>query len=434
MVLYQCINTDTATAFLSAFSVSATKISLNLWNVPIKIGTSQAVEVVMKLSLILPATDGRSGRYELSGTPLAPAAPRRAFNREAYAAAHVVADPQAQHDPWLTPAIDWDATLAFRRHLWGLGLKVAEAMDTAQRGMGLDWPNARELIRRSLAEARTIAGADLASGAGTDQLAVTPATRLADVMRAYEEQVGFIEGEGGRVILMASRALAAVARSADDYVAAYDAILRQAGRKVILHWLGEMFDPALAGYWGADDFGAQAETVLAIIRAHADRIDGIKISLLSQEKEIELRRRLPAGVKMFTGDDFNYPVLIEGDETGHSHLLLGILDPIAPAAALALDRLAAGDGAGFRAALAPTLPLSRRIFEAPTQFYKAGIVLLAWLNGFQDHFVMIGGLQSARGIMHYANVFRLADAAGLLRDPDLAVGRMRALCRLHGVE
>ena len=388
----------------------------------------------MTLSLILPAADGSTAAYRVIGEPLAAAAPGQAYNREAYAAAHVVADPRALADPWLTPAIDWEATLAFRRHLWGLGLKVAEAMDTSQRGMGLDWGNARELIRRSIAEARTIPGADLASGAGTDQLAVTPSTAVADIIRAYEEQVGFIEGEGGRAILMASRALAAVARSAEDYVAVYDAILRQASQKVILHWLGEMFDPALAGYWGAGDFEAQAATVLKIIKAHAGRIDGIKISLLSQEKEIALRARLPAGVKMYTGDDFNYPPLIEGDDGGHSHLLLGILDPIAPAAALALGRLAAGDAAGFRAVLAPTVPLSRRIFEAPTQYYKAGIVLLAWLNGFQDHFVMIGGMQSARGIAHYADVFRLADAAGLLRDPPLAVHRMRALCLMHGVE
>ena len=388
----------------------------------------------MTLSLILPTADGSTADYRVVGEPLAAAAPARAYNREAYAAAHVVADPRALADPWLTPAIDWEATLAFRRHLWGLGLKVAEAMDTSQRGMGLDWGNARELIRRSIAEARAIPGADLASGAGTDQLAVTPSTALADIIRAYEEQVGFIEGEGGRAILMASRALAAVARSAEDYVAVYDAILRQARHKVILHWLGEMFDPALAGYWGAGDFEAQAATVLKIIEAHAGRIDGIKISLLSQEKEIALRSRLPAGVKMYTGDDFNYPPLIEGDDGGHSHLLLGILDPIAPAAALALGRLAAGDAAGFRAVLAPTVPLSRRIFEAPTQYYKAGIVLLAWLNGFQDHFVMIGGMQSARGIAHYADVYRLADAAGLLRDPPLAVHRMRALCLTHGVE
>jgi len=388
----------------------------------------------MTLSLILPAADGSTEDYRVIGEPLAAAARGQAYNREAYAAAHVVADPRTLADPWLAPAIDWEATLAFRRHLWGLGLKVAEAMDTSQRGMGLDWVNASELIRRSIAEARTIPGADLASGAGTDQLAVTPSTALADIIRAYEEQVGFIEGEGGRAILMASRALAAVARAAEDYVAVYDAILRQASHKVILHWLGEMFDPALAGYWGAGEFEAQAATVLAIIKAHAGRIDGIKISLLSQEKEIALRSRLPAGVKMYTGDDFNYPPLIEGDDSGHSHLLLGILDPIAPAAALALGRLAAGDAAGFRAVLAPTVPLSRRIFEAPTQYYKAGIVLLAWLNGFQDHFVMIGGMQSARGIQHYAAVFQLADAAGLLRDPGLAVHRMRALCLMHGIE
>jgi hypothetical protein len=351
----------------------------------------------------------------------------------AYAAAHVVADARAMNNPWLVAAVDWDATLAYRRHLWRLGLKVAEAMDTAQRGMGLGWPSARELIHRSIAEAKAVAGADLACGAGTDQLENGAAVTLADVIRAYEEQLGFIEGEGGRAIMMASRALAAIARSADDYVAVYDTVLRQARHKVILHWLGEMFDPALAGYWGSAEFASQAATVLQIIGAHASRIEGIKISLLSKEKEVDLRRRLPHGVRMYTGDDFNYAELIEGDSDGHSHLLLGILDPIAPAAAMALDRLAAGDAPGFRKVLAPTVPLSRRLFEAPTRFYKAGIVLLAWLNGFQDHFIMVGGVQSARGIRHYADVFRLADGAGLLRDPELAVSRMHTLCALHGI-
>src|SRR5258706_3516654 len=326
-----------------------------------------AREVAMTLSLNLPAADGSTEAYRVIGEPLAATSPDRAYSREAYAAAHVVADPRALADPWSTAAIDWEATLAFRRHLWGLGLKVAEAMDTSQRGMGLDWGNASELIRRSIAEARAIDGADLASCAGTDQLALTPSTRLADVIRAYEEQLGFIEGEGGRAILMASRALAAVARSAEDYVAVYDAILRQASHKVILHWLGEMFDPALAGYWRAGQVEVHAATVLAIIKAHAGRIDGIKISLLSQEKEIALRSRLPAGVRMYTGDDFNYPPLIEGDDSGHSHLLLGILDPIAPAAALALGRLAAGDAAGCRPVLAPARPASRRLLEGPTR-------------------------------------------------------------------
>lgn len=388
----------------------------------------------MPLSLTLPSADGAAARYTLSGTPAPIPSTRGGFTREAYAAAHVVADARRQRDPWSAPAIDWDATLAYRRHLWGLGFKVAEAMDTAQRGMGLDWPSARELIRRSIAEARATPGADLACGAGTDQLEATSNIGLVDVIRAYEEQVGFVESEGGRAIMMASRALAAIAHGPADYVSVYGRILGQARNKVIIHWLGEAFDPRLAGYWGGRDFDAQANTVLTVIGAHVAKVDGIKISLLSQEKEIALRRRLPHGVRMYTGDDFNYAPLIEGDGERFSHLLLGILDPIAPVAAVALERLAGGDVAGFRAALAPTIPLSRRIFEAPTQYYKAGIVFLAWLNGFQDHFAMIGGMQSARGIVHYADVFRMADAAGLLRDPELAVRRMTALCAVHGVD
>jgi hypothetical protein len=306
-------------------------------------------------------------------------------------------------------------------------------MDTSQRGMGFDWATAQELIRRSIRAARA-EGGDLASGAGTDHLDPAAAGGLDDVIRAYEEQVGFIEGEGGRVILMASRALARVARGPEDYAAVYGRILAQAREPVILHWLGDMFDPALGGYWGSRDLDAAEETVLGIIRDNRARVEGIKISLLDKDREIAFRRRLPEGVAMYTGDDFNYAELIAGDEQGHSHGLLGIFDPIAPAAAAALPRLASGDLAGYHAILDPTLPLSRTIFEAPTQFYKAGIVLLAWLNGFQDHFTMVGGMQSSRGILHYAEVFRLADQARLLRDPELAAHRMAALCALHGIE
>jgi hypothetical protein len=386
----------------------------------------------MSITLTLPTSERRLERFVFEPTArfATPAAPT--FNRIAYAAAHVVADPFAG-DPWRKAVIDWDATLAFRRRLWSLGFKVAEAMDTAQRGMGLDWTTAQELIRRSLAEAKTVPGADLAAGAGTDHLDPSAARGLDDVIAAYEAQVGFVEGLGGRAILMASRALAALAKSTDDYISVYDRILSQVSGKVILHWLGDMFDPALAGYWGSADFEPAMQTCLSIIRAHPDKVEGIKISLLDKQKEIEMRRRLPAGVAMFTGDDFNYPELIEGDGAGYSHALLGIFDPIAPAAAAALQSLGAGDKAGFRAILAPTVPLSRRIFEAPTQFYKSGVVFLAWLNGSQPHFKMVGGLESARGIVHYADVFRLAAAAGLLADPELATRRMIALCETAGV-
>ena len=379
----------------------------------------------------LPTAQRRVEEYRVGPASPFPAQAAGGFPRIAYAAAHVVADPLVDLAPWQRSAVDWDATMAFRRHLWGLGFKIAEAMDTSQRGMGLDWPTARELIRRSVAEARTIEGADLACGVGTDQLA--PGGTLDQVRAAYAEQLEATEAAGGRAILMASRALAAAARSADDYLDVYGELIRQAAEPVILHWLGDMFDPALAGYWGSRDLDAATETVLALITEHRSRIDGIKISLLEERREVELRRRLPAGVKMFTGDDFNYARLIEGDGAHHSHALLGIFDPIAPAAAAALTALGNRDTATFRAALEPTVPLSRKIFEAPTQYYKAGVVFLAWLNGHQEHFVMVGGMQSARSALHYADVFRLADQAKLLRDPELAASRMSQLMALHGI-
>jgi hypothetical protein len=384
-------------------------------------------------AIILPGADGKLGSHRLGPASPFPGKSAASAIRTAYAAAHVVADPLRLADPWRRPAVDWDATLAFRRHLWSLGLKVAEAMDTSQRGMGLDWDGAKELIRRSCREARSVPGADLACGAGTDQLDPRDARSLADVIGAYEEQMGHIESCGGRAIVMASRALRAVAKSPDDYLSVYGRIVGQAKDKVILHWLGEMFDAQLAGYWATNDVDAAMRTVVGLIETHADKVDGIKISLLEKRHEEKLRAMLPAGVKMFTGDDFNYAELIGGDGERHSHALLGIFDPIAPAAAAALARLEAGDAAGYRAILDPTVPLSRKLFEAPTQFYKAGVVLLAWLNGFQDHFRMVGGMESARGILHYAEIFRLADKARLLRDPDLAAARMRHLLALNGI-
>ena len=384
------------------------------------------------MDIALPEQDGRSARYQLVGQPAQPVIGGR-FSRLAYAAAHVVADPLAMTDPWSRPVVDWDKTMAFRHHLWRLGFRIAEAMDTSQRGMGFDWASAKELIRRSIAEARTVEGADLASGAGTDHLATGAARSIDDVIAAYEEQFAFIEGQGGKAIMMASRALAAVAKGPDDYARVYDRILSQASGKVILHWLGDMFDPALRGYWGSHDFDAALDTVVAIIERHTSKVEGIKISLLDAGKEIALRNRLPEGVVMFTGDDFNYPELIAGVGRKHSHALLGIFDAIAPVANAALVKLAEGDHAGYDALMAPTVPLSRKIFEAPTEYYKAGIVFMAWLNGHQHHFSMIGGMQSARGIRHYADIFRLADKAGLLADPDLAVARMKNLCAVAGV-
>jgi hypothetical protein len=355
------------------------------------------------------------------------------FPRIAYSAAHVVADPLADHDPWLEPRIDWDRTIAYRRHLWSLGLGVAEAMDTAQRGMGLDWEVSKELIRRSLEAARDVPGALVASGAGTDHLAPGPDVTVDDVVRAYEEQCGAVEAMGGRIILMASRALAKAARGPDDYVRVYHRILSQVREPVIIHWLGEMFDPALEGYWGRADHLEAMEVALEVIAASAAKVDGVKISLLDKEKEIAMRRRLPKGVRMYTGDDFNYAELIAGDERGHSDALLGIFDAIAPAASAALESLRRNDPAAFHGILAPTVPLSRHVFRTPTRFYKTGVVFMAWLNGHQDHFVMVGGQQSARSIQHLAELFRLADAAGLLCDPEMACARMRSVLATHGV-
>jgi hypothetical protein len=394
----------------------------------------------MALSLQLPAAGGDLFQYTLRGTaPVRPAAGVK-FNRIAYSAAHVVAAPRAAIDPWLQCAVDWDATIAYRRHLWSLGLGVAEAMDTAQRGMGLDWPTSLELIRRSLDAAKGVPGALVASGCGTDHLAPEGVSSVDQVIAAYEEQMAAIEKLGGKLIVMASRALARLAQSPGDYERVYDRILRQAKQPVILHWLGDMFDPALAGYWGTADVDAAMETALGIIAANASKVDGIKISLLDKGKEIAMRRRLPAGVRMYTGDDFNYAELIAGDgfgaepTHGKSDALLGIFDAIAPAASAALGELAQGHVEKFHAILGPTVPLSRHIFAAPTRFYKTGVVFMAWLNGHQSHFTMVGGQQSTRSLLHLAELFRLADAANLLEQPELAVRRMKTLLALHGVE
>ncbi|MGH6770247.1 MAG: dihydrodipicolinate synthase family protein [Xanthobacteraceae bacterium] len=387
--------------------------------------------------LRLPTSDRQLEDYAVKNEPLDTASGGAAqsgnASRIAYSAVHIVADPLADNDPWLDAAIDWDKTIAYRRYIWSLGLGVAEAMDTAQRGMGVDWPTALELIRRSLEAARDVPGALIASGVGTDHLPANGNIRLADVIDAYEEQIEAVEALGGRIVLMASRALTKAARGPDDYLNVYDRILSQTREPVIIHWLGEMFDPALAGYWGSRDHSVAMETALAVIAANAPKVDGIKISLLSKEKEIAMRRRLPAGVRMYTGDDFNYAELIAGDQKGHSDALLGIFDAIAPAAAAALAKLSSGDEAGFHNILAPTVPLSRHIFKAPTRFYKTGVVFLAYLNGHQDHFTMVGGQQSARSLLHLCDLFRLADQACVLRDPPLAADRMRRTLAAAGL-
>ena len=382
------------------------------------------------VEIVLPTENRANERYVLMAGPKVERI--GSWNRTAYAAAHVVADPYADIDPWIGTAIDWDKTLEYRKHLWGLGFGVAEAMDTAQRGMGLDWPTSLELIQRSTAIAR----ADdhlIASGAGTDHLEFTAGTAVDDVIGAYEMQCEAVEATGSRVILMASRALCAVAKGPEDYARVYERVLGGLSQPAILHWLGEMFDPALAGYWGAKDHSIAMDHCLGILHTNAANIAGIKISLLSAEKEISMRRRLPKGVPMYTGDDFNYPALIKGDDQGYSHALLGIFDPIAGAAAQALSALAAGDESGYQAAFDPTVPLSRHIFRAPTRFYKTGVVFMAYLNGHQDHFTMIGGQESTRSSLHLADIVRLANEARLFADPGLAAARAKAVFATRGI-
>lgn len=381
------------------------------------------------MKIVLPDTTGRRTDYVLTGSPIAAAALGKNPARVVYSAAHVVADPFTANDPSGRATVDWAKTMEFRRYLAGLGLGIAEAMDTAQRGMGLDWPGALELIRRTREE---LPDALVANGCGTDHLDPSTVKSLDDVRRAYLEQAEAIQKLGGRLILMASRALVRVAKGPEDYLKVYSDVLAACDEPVILHWLGDMFDPQLANYWGDAAFEPAMQTALVVIDANAAKVDGIKISLLDKEKEVVMRRRLPAGVKMYTGDDFNYPELIEGDEAGFSHALLGIFDPLAAAAAYAVERLGEGDTSAFRATLDPTVPLARLIFRAPTQYYKTGVVFLAWLNGFQDHFVMLNGAQAMRPLPYFVEVFRLADQCGLLRNPELAVTRMKSLLAVYG--
>jgi len=385
--------------------------------------------------LTLPTYDGTLAPYALQGTPLTPRAPRVALTRTAFAAAHVISDPLAERSPWDTrPAVDWDATLAFRVGLWDQGLGLAEAMDTAQRGMGVDWATARELITRTMRAAKAHPLAPrVACGAGTDHVALADLRDAAVITAAYETQAEVIEAAGGQLILMASRAFTAIEADESTYHTVYRHLIDGARDPVVLHWLGDMFDPALAGYWGSHDVATASDFVLRLIAENPAKVDGIKISLLDQAHEEAFRARLPKGVRLYTGDDFNYADLIAGDGAQYSHALLGIFAAIAPAASQALEALALGDLPTYHRLLAPTVPLSREIFKAPTRFYKAGIAFLSWLNGTQRHFIMPAGLQSSREITHYAQVFRLADQAGLLTNPDLAEQRMATLLALHGM-
>lgn len=366
--------------------------------------------------LLEPYTPKSPGQFQKPTQPFT--------KRKLFAAAHVVADPHfSQHQP---PKLDWEATLQYRHHLWSYGFAVAEAMDTAQRGMGLDWKTALKLINHSAIEARACGGA-IAAGAGTDQLAPLEQRlpSLEAIEAAYLEQCEAIEASGAQIILMASRHLAAVARHAGDYERVYARVLSQTKQPVILHWLGEMFDPMLAGYWGSNDLDTAAQTVQGLIAAHISHVDGIKISLLDAQREIDFRRTLATGVRMYTGDDFNYAELIQGDQFGYSDGLLGIFDAIAPAASAAFQALERDDLPSYKALLEPTVALSRHIFETPTYNYKTGVVFLAYLNGFQSHFRMVAGMETMRSKLHFAELFRLADLAGLLCDPDLAKQRMQ---------
>ena len=382
------------------------------------------------ISLIRP--DGSLYGYSPAGPPLTPVSRAPFTSRIAFAAAHVVVDPLRTSEPLIHPIVDWDSTVAYREHLWSLGFGVAEAMDTAQRGVGLDWPLALELIRRTTAAAKG-RNVLLANGAGTDHLTPGAARTIQDVISAYLHQCEAIEYAGGRIILMASRALAAIAAGPEDYAAVYSAVLSEVREPVILHWLGPMFDPALQGYWGSDNISAAMDNCLAVIRDNAAKVDGIKISLLDADLEIAMRRQLPPDVRMHTGDDFNYDRLILGDEQGHSDALLGIFDAIAPAASLALTALESSDTTRYHALLEVTVPLSRHIFAAPTQHYKTGVVFLAYLNGFQSHFRMVRGSESARSVAHLCELFVLADKAGVLLNPDVAIQRMRAFLAIAGV-
>lgn len=390
------------------------------------------------VSVTLPTPDGQTEAFTLGEPRAFEPTPLASMPRIAYAASHIVADPSQDVDPWLDTAIDWEATLNYRRHLWSLGLGVAEAMDTAQRGMGMDWENSIELIRRSIDASRDYARENgvqalLASGVGTDHLEPAADVGLDDVIAAYEYQCEAVESAGGRIVLMASRALTKAARGPEDYARVYERILTQVKEPVIIHWLGEMFDPALQGYWGADDHLEAMETCLQIINGHTDKVDGVKVSLLDKDKEITMRRQLASGVRMYTGDDFNFPELIAGDEEGHSDALLGIFDAIAPAASAALGAMGRQDMAEYHDILQPTLALSRHIFKAPTRFYKTGIVFLAYLNGMQDHFLVVGGQEGTRSTLHLAELFRLADKAGLLQNPEEAARRMSLVMGVHGV-
>lgn len=388
----------------------------------------------MSMSIVLPNASGDLSEYTIVNKTPKNLENTGVFNRTVYAAAHIVVDGTKDWTPSDNfPAVDWDTTMAYRHHLWKNGFGIAEAMDTAQRGMGIEWQTAQELIKRTLTEMQSVDGATAVFGAGTDQLCVQDSTCLEDIYKAYMVQIETICNHGGTPIIMASRALAKVASSPADYIRMYQRLIDNTDGQVVLHWLGDVFDPALRGYFGSTDIQEAMDTVLEIIHANTDKIEGIKISLLEEKWELALRKKLPVGVKMYTGDDFNYDRMIAGDGTHYSHALLGIFDAIAPVAGAALSHLAQGETQAYFDTISPTIPLSKKIFESPTPYYKAGVVFIAWLNGHQDNFVMAGGMQSMRSLPHYADIFKLADACHVLSHPELAVHRMKNMLSLYGV-
>jgi hypothetical protein len=385
----------------------------------------------MPVNVTLPVGRGQLVRHTMNDPVSHPVDAPPPRSRMAYAAVHVVADPLHASASSGPGCVDWETTIRQRERTWQLGLGVAEAMDTAQRGMGIEWPDVQRLVRETLTAGGRQGGKTVV-GITTDNLA--PGRQSLDAITdAYLEQLAFVEDLGGSVVMMASRQLTASAETPDDYLKVYDAVLSSAQRPVVLHWLGAAFDPRLEGYWGAGDLDSAMSLVIDLLATHAEGIDGIKVSLLEPDREITLRMQAPASIKVFTGDDFHYVDLIEGRDGQHSHALLGAFAAIGPVARAALARLDEGDTVGYRALLEPTLPLSRLIFEAPTAYYKTGIAWLAYLQGQQDHFKMLGGLESGRSLAHLVRIFTEADGLGMLRDPDLAAQRMQAMLATHGL-
>jgi Protein of unknown function (DUF993) len=390
------------------------------------------VTILTSTEILLPTADGGTTRHVMHEPVDYPRHPAPFASRTVLAAAHVVADVRGEYTPGVAPPVDWEATIAFRKHLFRYGIGIAEAMDTTERGPGgLNWSQAKELIRLGVAAARE-AGAAVVAGAGTDQI-ITARPELAEIVDAYTEQLEFIQSQGSAAVLRVSHALAAVARSADDYLSVYRDVLAKADRPAIVHWLGTGFDPAMNGYWGHADPLAAMDVVVQMAYDNADRLDGIKFSLLDHELEKEFRRRLPRGVKVFTGDDYGYTDLLLGDGDHHSHGLLGVLDPIAPIASTAFAALDAGDTAGFQSAMNRSIPLAVKMFEPPADRYKVGCVFIAWLSGHQDHFRMVSGREGTRSLQHLTDLFVLTDELGMFPDPELAAHRMGLLLALDGV-